>query len=252
MDARGKARKEAAVLAYEVIKRVGGRAYRYRVESYRDRDTGRVRGKWTYVGRVDGEGTLSPDRTTRTSSRDKLLDAIDRLFDHHELSTISSGMVASEAGVAYGTFYRYFKDVDDAVRAALMRQSEPAAVLREYFTHPLGSHDQERARLECWAAAIITGALERPGLMRAWYAASNVDRTLIDMRRERANALSSALEEHISRLRSVDYAHVVDAPAAAFAVVALLEGAIRSRTVAEEPVGIPAITATVAQIAGFV
>ena len=55
-------------VAYEVIKRVSGRAYRYRVESYRDPVTRRVRGKWTYLGRVEGEGTLSPERKSRRRS----------------------------------------------------------------------------------------------------------------------------------------------------------------------------------------
>ena len=239
-------------MAYEVIKRVGGRAYRYKVESYRDRDTGRVRGKWTYVGRVDGEGTLSAERLARRSSRDRLLDAIDRLFDHHELSALSSGMVASEAGVAYGTFYRYFKDVTDAVREAMLRQSEPSERLRESFAHPLGTHDEERARFECWAASVITSALERPGFMRAWFSASNTDPVLVKLRRERTAALVEAVYEHVERLRSLEYAHVRDATASAFAIVTLLEGAIRARTVADDRIDIPAITATISHVAGFV
>jgi len=99
-------------MAYEVIKRVSGRAYRYRVESFRDPETKRVRGKWTYIGRVEGEGTLSPERKARPSSRDRLLDALERLLENHDLALLSTGMVASEAGLAYGTFYRYFKDIN--------------------------------------------------------------------------------------------------------------------------------------------
>ncbi len=74
-------------VAYEVIKRVSGRAYRYRVESYRDPETRRVRGKWTYLGRVEGEGTLSPERKARPSSRDRLLDAVERLLETNELAS---------------------------------------------------------------------------------------------------------------------------------------------------------------------
>jgi len=76
-------------VAYEVIKRVGGRAYRYRVESYRDPETRRVRGKWTYLGRVEGEGTLSPERQARPSSRTRLLNALEELLGMRDLPASS-------------------------------------------------------------------------------------------------------------------------------------------------------------------
>ena len=37
-------------MPHDVIKRVGRRAYRYRVESYRDAETQKVRKRWTYLG----------------------------------------------------------------------------------------------------------------------------------------------------------------------------------------------------------
>ena len=125
-------------MAYEVIKRVSGRAYRYRVESYRDPETRRVRGKWTYLGRVEGEGTLSPERKARPSSRERLLDAVERLLETNELSTISTGMVASEAGLAYGTFYRHFRDLAHVVRDAMVRETANLEKLNERFAEPVG------------------------------------------------------------------------------------------------------------------
>ena len=133
-------------MAYEVIKRVSGRAYRYRVESYRDPETRRVRGKWTYLGRVEGEGTLSPERKARPSSRERLLDAVERLLETNELSTISTGMVASEAGLAYGTFYRHFRDLAHVVRDAMVRETANLEKLNERFAEAVGDTGTERAK----------------------------------------------------------------------------------------------------------
>ena len=44
-------------VAYKVTKRIGGRAYLYRVESQRDPETGRRRNRWTYLGRAPGDGS---------------------------------------------------------------------------------------------------------------------------------------------------------------------------------------------------
>ena len=135
-------------MAYEVIKRVSGRAYRYRVESYRDPETRRVRGKWTYLGRVEGEGTLSPERKARPSSRDRLLDAVERLLETNELSAISTGMVASEAGLAYGTFYRHFRDLAHVVRDAMIRETANLEKLNERFDEAPVNAAAERAKQE--------------------------------------------------------------------------------------------------------
>ncbi|GAC1402421.1 MAG: hypothetical protein NVSMB64_02250 [Candidatus Velthaea sp.] len=214
-------------MAYEVIKRVGGRAYRYRVESYRDPETRRVRGKWTYLGRVEGEGTLSPERQARPSSRSRLLDALERLLELHEIGALSTGMVAHEAGLAYGTFYRYFKDLDHVVREAMLRHGATTERLREVFLGTPGTVDEERDKLSAWVEEIVANAQARPGLLRAWHVASNQDAAVVAERQLRFDAMVDNFTDYIERLRGAGLAKVSAPPFNAYALVALITAVVR-------------------------
>lgn len=214
-------------MAYEVIKRVSGRAYRYRVESYRDPVTRRVRGKWTYLGRVEGEGTLSPQRRSRPTSRDRLLDAVERLLEHHDLPELSSGMVASEAGLAYGTFYRNFRDVAHVVREAMVRDTARLGRLGERFTERPGGLNDEREKLSAWVREAIGVALARPGLFRAWLVTSNQDSTVVAECQRRTDENVATLAHYLQALRSARIATLATPQFSAYAVVALVVAAAR-------------------------
>jgi AcrR family transcriptional regulator len=217
-------------LAYEVIKRVSGRAYRYRVESYRDPETRRVRGKWTYLGRVEGEGTLSPERQARPSSRDRLLDAVERLLETYELATISTGMVASEAGLAYGTFYRHFRDLAHVVRDAMIRETAELAKMTARFDEPLGDRAEERAKLGAWTRESISAALSRPGLFRAWLVTSNHDTAVVAERQKISEASVEKLAAYLGRLREAGLA-TTSQSFSAYAIIALIGAAAREAAI---------------------
>ncbi len=217
-------------MAYEVIKRVSGRAYRYRVESYRDPVTRRVRGKWTYLGRVEGEGTLSPERKARPSSRDRLLDAVERLLEKHELSAISTGMVASEAGLAYGTFYRHFRDLAHVVRDAMIRESSGVERKNARFEEPIGGRDAERAKLAAWTRESIGAALARPGLFRAWLVTSNHDSAVVAARQKRNDEVVERIGAYLERLRAAGVA-TRHASFSGYAIVALVGAAAREAAI---------------------
>ena len=106
-------------MSYEVIKRVGGRAYRYSVESYRDKVTGKQRAKWTYMGVAtdDAIRTVKPKRDTRAM----IVSAFLKLHETIPLSKMSPTIVAEAAGVAYGTFYHYFDSLENLVEAVMKR-----------------------------------------------------------------------------------------------------------------------------------
>lgn len=241
-------------MAYEVIKRVSGRAYRYRVESFRDPETKRVRGKWTYIGRVEGEGTLSPERKARPSSRDRLLDALERLLEQNDLSTLSTGMVASEAGLAYGTFYRYFKDINAAVRDAMLRHSNAIDRLCERFTEPLGSREAEGARIVAIAEEVLASAGTQPGLLRAWFIASNSDAVLIEERRRRHTRLCEAVAAYLRALADATYV-AIDAPEiVAYTMLALVEASLRESVMSRTPTAerqVAGLATMIAHLAGY-
>jgi AcrR family transcriptional regulator len=210
-----------------VIKRVGGRAYRYRVESYRDPETRRVRGKWTYLGRVEGEGTLSPERQARPSSRSRLLDALERLLETHDTTNLSTGMVAHEAGLAYGTFYRYFKDLDHIVREAVLRHDATSARLREALAVDLGDADTERDKVVAWLEEVVASAQAKPGLVRAWHIASNVDAAVVAERQARFDRDVESFVAYMKRLKDAGLGEVSSPQFNAYALVALITAVVR-------------------------
>jgi AcrR family transcriptional regulator len=214
-------------VAYEVIKRVGGRAYRYRVESYRDPETRRVRGKWTYLGRVEGEGTLSPERQARPSSRSRLLNALEELLESRDLSALTTGIVANRAGLAYGTFYRYFKDVHHIVREAMLRHSATTDRLLDEIFADVSTAVVERGKMANWVRETIVEAQAHPGLIRAWHVASNQDAALVAERQARFDAAVASFTQYIDKLNAAGLTSVKSPAFNAYALVALCTAIVR-------------------------
>ena len=209
-------------MAYEVIKRVSGRAYRYRVESFRDPETRRVRGRWTYLGRVDPADAGLPERPTKLSSRDRLLDAVDRLLATTDAEALSAGAIAHEAGVAYGTFYRYFTDRAHAVREALLRRGASLGNVAKRFSQPAGTRESERERIASWLREVAdTGRRER-GVVRAWHVYSNADEAVVRARREAVDAAVDHVTAYLEVLRGAAVSGISSPRFAAYALVALV------------------------------
>jgi AcrR family transcriptional regulator len=227
-------------LAYEVIKRVSGRAYRYRVESFRDPETRRVRGRWTYLGRVDAADAGLPERPVKLSSRDRLLDAVGRQLETADAETLSAGSIAREAGVAYGTFYRYFTDRAHAVRESLLRNGPALGDVGAVFGQPAGTQASERDRVAAWLRDAAETARRRRGVMRAWHIYSNADEAVIRARSETVDSAVATLAAYFDRLRAAGVTALSSPSFAAYALVALvvalgrdtaLEGSVSSAKV---------------------
>ncbi len=235
-----------AHLAYEVIKRVSGRAYRYRVESFRDPETRRVRGRWTYLGRVDPADAGLPERPAKPSSRDRLLDAVARLLATSDAESLSAGSIAREAGVAYGTFYRYFSDRSSAVREALLRHGPTMADAQATFALPIGAHADERARVASWLRASADDARVRRGVVRAWHVYSNADDAVVKARRASVDAAVDAVGAYLDALSGAGVASLTSSRFAAYALVALAvalgrDAAIEDDMAAEKVEGLIAL-----------
>jgi AcrR family transcriptional regulator len=212
---------KGAGLAYEVIKRVSGRAYRYRVESFRDPETRRVRGRWTYLGRVDPADAGLPERPAKPSSRERLLEAVARLLATSDAESLSAGSIAREAGVAYGTFYRYFTDRAHAVREALLRHGPSLGDVAARFGQPPGTREDERARLASWLRETAENARRDRGVVRAWHVYSNADEVVVRARREAVDATVDRVAAYLEALRAAGLTTISSTRFAAYALVAL-------------------------------
>ncbi|MGP6159161.1 MAG: TetR/AcrR family transcriptional regulator [Vulcanimicrobiaceae bacterium] len=215
-------------MAHEVIKRVGQRAYRYRVDTYRDPATGKVRGKWTYLGRAGGDGaSVARPRRTPEETRERLLAALERLLDEREYAGVTAGAIATGAGLAHGTFYRYFTDKKAALRAAIERAREAWARTRPSFEPPYASLNEERARVRAWVTAVLSAPYERRGLMRAWLTQRETDSELQDLRRRNRAQTVEALASYLEGLGSAMTTGVPRPKELAFALLVLLEETLR-------------------------
>ncbi|HEY0393604.1 MAG TPA: TetR/AcrR family transcriptional regulator [Candidatus Elarobacter sp.] len=209
-------------MAYEVIKRVSGRAYRYRVESFRDPETRRVRGRWTYLGRVDPADAGLPERPAKPSSRDRLLDGVARLLATGDAESLSAGSIAREAGVAYGTFYRYFTDRGHAVREALLRHGPSLRDVHVRFAGPAANRDAERERVATWLRETADDARRQRGVVRAWHVYSNADEAVVKARREAVDAAVHRVAAYLDALRAGGISSLSSSEFAAYALVALV------------------------------
>lgn len=214
-------------MAYEVIKRVSGRAYRYRVESFRDPETRRVRGRWTYLGRVDPAEAGLPERVARRSSRDRLLDAVVTLLGDHDVESLSAGSIAREAGVAYGTFYRYFKDRSHAVREALLREGPPISRVKDYLLAHPHTRQTERERVASWMRDTSTEACGRRGIVRAWHVYSNADEQVLAARREAVETAVDVVAMYLETLNIAGLTKITSPRFSAYALVALVVAIVR-------------------------
>jgi AcrR family transcriptional regulator len=158
------------------------------------------------------------------------LDAVDRLLEKHELSAISTGMVASEAGLAYGTFYRHFRDLAHVVREAMIRETATLEAINGRFEDPPGDHAAEAAKLTAWVREAIAAALARPGLFRAWLVTSNHDTAVVAERQRYTDGNVEKMSRYLTRLHEAGIARPAQS-FAGYAIVALVGAGAREAAI---------------------
>ncbi len=148
-------------MAYEVTKRINGRDYRYRVASERDPESGRSRRRWQYIGRLDDAGRVVPPRTyaVRTTAAD-IVEATARLLQSRDAAHVTVAVIAQQAGISTGTFYRHFRDRRSALDAAIDALVERVIRTLPALTGRIGSRAVERDRLFAWFATLERAVLE--------------------------------------------------------------------------------------------
>jgi AcrR family transcriptional regulator len=195
-------------MAYEVTKLVNGRPYRYRVHSERDPATGRFRNRWTYLGRADAGALPAPRRPRGSSAREALLDALERLLDKEDIERVSAGAVSRAAGLAHGTFYRYFPNKYDAFRALSERWRSARAVELSTFAVAPSTREEARRTLRRWVELLLRTPLQSRGILRTWYDLSARDPQFAAERRDRRGAQVELLAGYLRVLVERGFADV--------------------------------------------
>jgi AcrR family transcriptional regulator len=217
---------------YDVVKTVRGRSYRYRVESVRDTATGRMKARWTYLGRA--EGTASDAVSPRVSSRERVLAALERLLENRSYGEITAQAVAVEAGVAHGTFYRHFAHKNEALTAAVAAVGERVDRYAAELEAPVDTLAIERERVRRWLAAVFEAKTARPGLVRAWLAFTSENPEAAAQRvQRRAQAVARVLG-YVERLIAAGLCDATDARVVAHGVRVLIEGTFAEHRVPAE------------------
>lgn len=215
-------------MAYEVLKKIGGREYRYRVESYRDTDTGRVRNRWTYIGKAGDDAPPVKRRRPESQTRARLIDAFLLLIDRMPWSEVTVGAVAAEAGVAHGTFYRHFHDRHELLEYCTRQANETLDARLAELTVIAPTVHEERARLRAWVADLMRRPVAPAGLMRTW-----AELALASLRRTRRRARIEAFSNYISALRERGFAVTLGEPRP-LAIALTFETEMLSRRTAHE------------------
>jgi AcrR family transcriptional regulator len=221
-------------MAYEVTKLVNGRPYRYRVRSERDPATGKSRNRWTYLGRGDG-GTPPPPARSRPNARQALLEALERLLDRLDPSDVTAGAVSAEAGLAHGTFYRYFRNRVDAIRALTDRLREALAAELGLLDDPPADVIAARAALRTWTGAVLDARMQHHGLVRALYALSTHDDEIRNTLRARRNANSLRLTTWLAALAERGIVTLPEPAATGDVLFSMIDGIGREAIAAGEP-----------------
>lgn len=219
-------------MAYDVVKTINGRDYRYRVVSERGLD-GKRRNRWTYVGRIASEraGKPSAAHVPRGGTRLRLLAATERLLSRSEAHEITVDAIVAEAGLAHGTFYRYFKDRAASLEALAVHIRASRGSAEENLRDDVATVAEARRGLRAWLTEKLWFAIERPEEIRTWFALMTSDPRLGAFREERRQATTQRMTAHFAALAQRGLAHVSDPAAMAFALSAMLDGIFRQTIV---------------------
>lgn len=222
-------------MAYEVTKLVNGRPYRYQVRSERDPATGKVRNRWTYLGRGDSGAKAPASKPRGPNARQALLDALERLLDRSDPNAVTAAAVSVEAGLAHGTFYRYFRNRVAAIQALTERLRAELAPDLGLLDDPPADTASARAALRSWTRAMLYARTKHHGLVRALYALAAQDEDTRNTLRVRRDVNARRLARWLSVLAERGIASLPGVEATGTVLLSMLDGVGREAVDAGEP-----------------
>jgi AcrR family transcriptional regulator len=173
---------------------------------------------------LDGVGLPASKRVLRTQGRRtmrRLLDAAMVAFDQRGYSDTRINDVVEIAQTSHGTFYLYFANKEDLVRALVTEAGAEARLLAGALDRPpeLGGVPQW-SDVRGWVAAYSDLWVRYAPLFRAWTELAAIDPSLEEILHRTFTLMSDALERQIS-LGAADGS--IDARTAGMAVLAMLD-----------------------------
>jgi AcrR family transcriptional regulator len=175
-------------------------------------------------GDADAVGAPASKRVLRSQGRRtmrKLLDAAMIAFDKRGYHATRVNDVVEIAKTSHGTFYLYFSNKEDLLRALVTEAATEAQHLYDTLnaSPEQGGHPQWED-VHGWIRAYSELWIRYAPLFRAWTDLATIDPELVDVIRQTFTVMSEALAQQIGTDAS---GHIIDAEAAGMATLAMLD-----------------------------
>src|ERR1700722_1800937 len=173
---------------------------------------------------ADSIGAPASTRILRSQGRRtmrKLLDAAMIAFDNRGYHATRVNDVVEIAKTSHGTFYLYFSNKEDLLRALVTEAAGEAQALYDALsTLPAEGNAPQWEDVHGWIRAYSELWARYAPLFRAWTDLATIDPDLIDVIRSTFTAMSGALAKQIGPDSS---GHIIDPDAAGLATLAMLD-----------------------------
>jgi AcrR family transcriptional regulator len=173
---------------------------------------------------TDAIGAPASKRVLRSQGRRtmrKLLDAAMVAFDRRGYHATRVNDVVEIAQTSHGTFYLYFSNKEDLLRALVAEAAGEAQVLYDALsTLPAEGGAPQWEDVHRWIQAYSELWTRWAPLFRAWTDLATIDPELVDLIRNTFKTMSSALAQQIGPDAS---GHIIDPDAAGLATLAMLD-----------------------------
>jgi AcrR family transcriptional regulator len=173
---------------------------------------------------ADAVGAPASKRVLRSQGRRtmrKLLDAAMVAFDKRGYHATRVNDIVEIAKTSHGTFYLYFSNKEDLLRALVVEAAGEAQTLYDALrTLPARGDAPGWEDVHGWVRAYSALWVRYAPLFRTWTDLATIDPDLVDVIRGTFTAMSGALAKHIGPDSS---GHIIDADAAGLATLAMLD-----------------------------
>jgi AcrR family transcriptional regulator len=173
---------------------------------------------------ADAVGAPAAKRVLRSQGRRtmrKLLDAAMVAFDKRGYHATRVNDVVDIAKTSHGTFYLYFSNKEDLLRALVSEAATEAQHLYDTLnSSPEGGGSPQWEDVRGWISAYSELWLRYAPLFRAWTDLATIDPELVDVIRLTFTVMADALAQQIDPEAS---GHIIDTQAAGMAVLAMLD-----------------------------